>query len=172
MQRIVIRVEYNPDVELPTMATIEHPDVELATIEDPSSSLVESDCDRFGSFQLPDLPPPVSPTLEQHLLQAVNNTQEDKLIHLELIISNMEKKPIVSDEVLERECCQNVDEVLRDIIRTYHISNEDIIIQSDNAPAQYKNKFAFGLLQKFSNEFNLRIIRTYGCALVSNGKSY
>ena len=38
-----------------------------------------------------------------------------------------------------------VDEVLRDIIRTYHISNEDIIIQSDNAPTQYKNKFAFGL---------------------------
>ena len=57
-----------------------------------------------------------------------------------------------------------VDEVLRDIIMMYYISNEDIIIQSDNAPTQYKNKFAFGLLQNLSNEFNLRIIRTYGCA--------
>ena len=38
------------------------------------------------------------------------------------------------------------------------------MIQSNNAPTQYKNHHAFALLQKLANEFNLRIIRTYGAA--------
>ena len=38
------------------------------------------------------------------------------------------------------------------------------MIQSDNATMQYKNRHAFALLQKLANEFNLRIIRTYGAA--------
>ena len=38
------------------------------------------------------------------------------------------------------------------------------MIQSDEAPKQYKNRHAFALLQKLANEFNLRIIRTYGAA--------
>ena len=33
-----------------------------------------------------------------------------------------------------------------------------------NASCQYKNKRPFGLLQRLANEFNLRIIRTYGAA--------
>ena len=38
------------------------------------------------------------------------------------------------------------------------------MIQSDNAPTQYKNRQAFALLQKLADEFNFRIIRTYGAA--------
>ena len=38
------------------------------------------------------------------------------------------------------------------------------MIQSDNAPTQYKSRHAFALLQKLAYEFNLRIIRTYGAA--------
>ena len=38
------------------------------------------------------------------------------------------------------------------------------MIQSDNAPIQYKSRHAFALLQKLANEFNVRIIRTYGAA--------
>lgn len=57
-----------------------------------------------------------------------------------------------------------VDQVLRDLIAQYNIANEDLWIQSDNAPSQYKNKHSFRLLQSLANEFNLRIIRTYGAA--------
>ena len=42
-------------------------------------------------------------------------------------------------------------------------------IQSDNAWTQYKNKHAFGLLQKLADDFNLRTIRTYGAAGHGNG---
>ena len=57
-----------------------------------------------------------------------------------------------------------VDQVLRDIIIKYDIKDEDLWIQNDNAPTQYKNKHAFALLQKLVDDFNLRIIRTYGAA--------
>ena len=57
-----------------------------------------------------------------------------------------------------------VDVVLRDIISKYKIQNEYLQIQSDNAPSQYKNKHAFSLYQKLAEDFNLRIIRTYGAA--------
>ena len=62
-----------------------------------------------------------------------------------------------------------VDQVLRDIIIKYDIRNENLWIQSDNARTQYKNKHAFGLLQKLADDFNLRIIRTYGAAGHGNG---
>ena len=38
------------------------------------------------------------------------------------------------------------------------------MIQSGNAPTHYKNRHSFALLQNLANEFNLRIIRTYGAA--------
>ena len=57
-----------------------------------------------------------------------------------------------------------VDVVLRDIISKYKIQNENLRIQSDNAPSQYKNKHAFSLYQKLAEDFNLGIIRTYGAA--------
>ena len=57
-----------------------------------------------------------------------------------------------------------VDHVLIDLIANYNISNEDLWVQSDNASSQYKNKHSFGLLQSLANEYNLRIIRTYGAA--------
>ena len=57
-----------------------------------------------------------------------------------------------------------VDQVLRELIRKYDIKNQDLWIQGDNAPTQYKNKYAFFLLQRLAKEFNLRIIRTFGAA--------
>ena len=57
-----------------------------------------------------------------------------------------------------------VDHVLRDLIIRYNISNEDLRAQSDNASSQYKRKHSFWLLQWLADEFNLRIIRTYGAA--------
>ena len=57
-----------------------------------------------------------------------------------------------------------VDQVLRELIRKYDIKNQDLWIQSDNAPTQYKNKYAFFLLQRLAKEFNLQIIRTFGAA--------
>ena len=50
------------------------------------------------------------------------------------------------------------------MIQRYDIKTEDVIIQSGNALTQYKNRHAFALLQKLANEFNSRIIRTYGAA--------
>ena len=47
-------------------------------------------------------------------------------------------------------------------------AGEDVVIQSDNAPTQYKNRHAFALLQKLADEFNLRINQKYGA--VDHGK--
>ena len=57
-----------------------------------------------------------------------------------------------------------VDHVLRDIIIKYDIRNQDLWIQSDIAPTQYKNKNAFFLLKKLTKKFNLRTICKYGTA--------
>ena len=57
-----------------------------------------------------------------------------------------------------------VDVVLREIISKYRIQNEDLWIQSDNAPSQYKSKHAFSLYKKLTEDFILRIIRAYGAA--------
>ena len=55
-----------------------------------------------------------------------------------------------------------VDHVLRDLIVNCNTSNEDLWIQSDCASFQYKNKHSFGLFQSLADEFNLKIICTYG----------
>ena len=60
--------------------------------------------------------------------------------------------------------CIFVDHVLRDLIAHYNIKDEDLWVQSDNASSQYKNKHSFALLQSLADDFNLRIIRTYGAA--------
>ena len=57
-----------------------------------------------------------------------------------------------------------VDEFLGNFIQRYDINNVDVIIQSDNAPTQYKNRHAFALPQKLAGKFNLRIICSYGAA--------
>ena len=54
--------------------------------------------------------------------------------------------------------------MVRDIITKHNIKDEDFWIQSDNAPAQYINKHAFSLYEKLADDFNLRIIRTYGAS--------
>ena len=54
--------------------------------------------------------------------------------------------------------------VLTDIITTRNINNQTIIIKSDNAPGQYKNKCAFKSMQNLSDTYNLRIIRIFSAA--------
>ena len=56
-----------------------------------------------------------------------------------------------------------IRDIIRDIIR-YDVKSEELRIQSDSASSQYKNKLLFALYQQLSDEFNLRIIRTYGAA--------
>ena len=38
------------------------------------------------------------------------------------------------------------------------------MIKSDNAPTQYKNKYAFNSIQTLPNDNNVKIIRIYGTA--------
>ena len=56
------------------------------------------------------------------------------------------------------------NEVLEDIFKRWNIKDETIIIKSDNAPTQYKNKFAFQSMINLSNKYNVRVIRIYGAA--------
>ena len=49
-----------------------------------------------------------------------------------------------------------VHEVLFDKLS---IKNETIMIKSENAPTQYKNKYAFNSIQTLSNDDNVKIIR-------------
>ena len=44
------------------------------------------------------------------------------------------------------------DQVFQDMISVYEIQNEDLLIQSDKVPSQYKNKIPFVLLQQLANE--------------------
>ena len=62
-----------------------------------------------------------------------------------------------------------VDEVLEDIFQRWKIRDETIMIKSDNAPTQYKNKYAFSLYQNLANKYNVRIIRLYGAARHGKG---
>ena len=58
-----------------------------------------------------------------------------------------------------------VNEVLEDIFKFWNITDETIIIKSDNAPTQYKNKFVFQSMMNRSIKCNVRIIRIYGAAV-------
>ena len=68
----------------------------------------------------------------------------------------------LSDDTKHDPCF--VHEVLDDIFQKWSIENETIIIKSDNAPTQYKNKYAFFSYQNLANKYNVRIIRIYGAA--------
>ena len=57
-----------------------------------------------------------------------------------------------------------VHHVLTDIITTRNINNQTHIIKRDNAPTQYKNKYAFKSMQNLSDTYNLKIIRIFGAA--------
>ena len=51
--------------------------------------------------------------------------------------------------------------VLEDVFESRNIKNENVLIKSDNAPTQYKNKYAFKLLQSLANKY-VAIVRVYG----------
>ena len=57
-----------------------------------------------------------------------------------------------------------VNEVLNDIFLRWNICNETILLKSDNAPNQYKDKYAFAYYQDLANKYNVRIVRLYGAA--------
>ena len=62
-----------------------------------------------------------------------------------------------------------VHHVITGIITTRNINNQTIIIKSDHAPTQYKNKYAFKSMQNLSDTYNVRIIRIFGAAGHSKG---
>ena len=57
-----------------------------------------------------------------------------------------------------------VDEVLNDIFGRWNIRNETILLKSDNAGNQYKDKYAFVYYQNLTDKYNVRLIRLYGAA--------
>ena len=62
-----------------------------------------------------------------------------------------------------------VHEVLVDLFDKLSIKNKTTMIKSDNAPTQYKNKYAFNSMQTLSNDYNVKIVGIYGAA--GHGKS-
>ena len=54
--------------------------------------------------------------------------------------------------------------VLVDLFDKLSIKNETMMIKSDNASTQYKNKYAFNSMQTLSNNYDIKIIRIYGAA--------
>ena len=56
-----------------------------------------------------------------------------------------------------------------DIFDRWEIRNETIVVKSDNAPTQYKNKWAFESYNSLAKKYNVRIIRIYGAAVHGKG---
>ena len=54
--------------------------------------------------------------------------------------------------------------VLEDIFEVRGFKDTHVMIKSDNAPTQYKNRFAFKSLQQLADKYNCTIIRIYGAA--------
>ena len=57
-----------------------------------------------------------------------------------------------------------VQSVLEDIFAKRGMNHETVMIKSDNAPTQYKNKLAFGLMQHLADKYNFTLIRVHGSA--------
>ena len=57
-----------------------------------------------------------------------------------------------------------VHQALEDIFDCWGIGNETVVIKSDNAPTQYKNKWAFQIYHSLAGKYNVCIIRLYGAA--------
>ena len=54
-----------------------------------------------------------------------------------------------------------VHQVLEDIFDRWGIGNETVVIKSDNAPTQYKNKLAFQIYHSLADKYNMRIAGLY-----------
>ena len=83
----------------------------------------------------------------------------------------VQKFKVSGDSYLRhRSHVTNIDTVLsipREIFTGVYIEldiSENLSIKSDNAPTQYKKRYAFESLQELANEFNLTIVRIYGAA--------
>ena len=62
-----------------------------------------------------------------------------------------------------------VQQVLEDIFDRWEIRDETIVVKSDNAPTQYKNKWAFESYSSLAKKYHVRIIRIYGAAGYGKG---
>ena len=88
--------------------------------------------------------------------------KEEIIPHLRLRFINVSSLVRLLSSLLNY-ILEHFRKMLRNIIIKYDIRNQDLWIQSDNVPTQYK-KNAFLLLQKLTKELNLRILCTYGAA--------
>ena len=55
-----------------------------------------------------------------------------------------------------------VQNVLTDIFDNWNIKNEIVVVKSDNAPTQYKNKYAFASMQSLADKYNVTVVRLFG----------
>ena len=62
-----------------------------------------------------------------------------------------------------------VEAVVEDIFEKHGIRNDTIMIKSDNAPTQYKSKWAFGSMQRLADTYKVKIFRIYGAARHDTG---
>ena len=62
-----------------------------------------------------------------------------------------------------------VQQVLEDIFDRWEIRDETIVVKSDNAPTQYKNKWAFESYSSLAKKYHGRIIQIYGAAGYGKG---
>ena len=57
-----------------------------------------------------------------------------------------------------------VQQVLENIFYRLEFRDKAIVVKSDNAPTQYKDKWAFESYSSLAKKYNVRIIRIYGAA--------
>ena len=57
-----------------------------------------------------------------------------------------------------------VHQVLENIFDRWEIRDENVMINSDNAPTQYKNKMGFEPHSSLAKKYNVRITQIYGAA--------
>ena len=57
-----------------------------------------------------------------------------------------------------------VQQVLENIFYRLEFRDKAIVVKSDNAPTQYKDKWAFESYSSLAKKYSVRIIRIYGAA--------
>ena len=55
-------------------------------------------------------------------------------------------------------------EILRDIFNRFNIRDETLLLKSDNAPQQYKNRYFFAKVQGLPDDYNVKIVYAYGAS--------
>ena len=93
------------------------------------------------------------------VVQTAHFSGKQQSLHCSIVIDESEKLGYVyhlSDDTGHDPTF--VDEVLEDIFRRWNIRNETILLKSDNAGNQYKDRYAFASYQNLANKYNVQII--------------